>query len=109
MNQIIIPILCSLGGALLLWIGQAARSAIKKRADASYRVRVTSPEAEVLEKVVPALNAVLAVQRPTLDIVIALGEKGLGVEDIRVAEARGARQVFQDFLDRSAKIGAPCA
>ena len=101
MKDLILPILAAAGGALLFALISGAYHAARKR------IR-PSPEAETLAKVVPALNAVVQVQRPQLDLLIALGEAAQGKNNGNVTTAldgaREARGVFNNFLERSACI-----
>jgi hypothetical protein len=95
-KEILIGIASASGGALVVYLGGRIRHALSRR------VKVTSPESEAIEKMAPALNAMLAIQRPVLDVVVALGEKDLGKDDVRVAKAKGAAEAFNTFLDGAA-------
>jgi predicted membrane chloride channel (bestrophin family) len=101
MNPILVGALSAAGGALLVAIGGSLYHVARKR------IR-PSPDAETLAKVVPAVNAVLQVQRPQLDLLIALGEAAQGKNNGNVTTAldgaREARGVFNEFLERAARI-----
>jgi hypothetical protein len=99
MNALIVGILSGSGGVVLAAVVTAIYHAARKR------IR-PSPEAETLAKMVPAVNAMLAVQEPTLTVVIAIGEKVLGADDEDVKIAKTARSSFKEFMGKAICIEA---
>jgi hypothetical protein len=99
----IIPAL--IGGAAMLVI-----SSIYKLIETSVRRRVTvrSPEAQAIAKIVPAVNALLSIQAPQSEALIALleAQKGLinGNVENALVNMRKANVKFDRFLEDSAMV-----
>lgn len=112
MRDIIIGIACTCAGAILIYIGGWIRKFLAKRLKVEGPLEVQmKKQGAILEKVVPALNAVVEVQRPQLDLLIALGEAAQGncngnIEKA-LLKANAGRDSFASFLDGTAKIEEP--
>lgn len=102
MKEILIGVLSAGGGALIISIGALVRRAIWRR------VRVSSPEAEQLKQVVPAVNALLEIQGPQTEALIALLEAQQGKCNGNVEKAlhvaSAARDRFDGFLRKAAQV-----
>lgn len=98
------PIVVALLTALIMWLAGWARTFLAKR------VRVRSPEAAMLEQVVPAVNVLISTQGPVLDGVKTLLEVAQGTCNGNVEDALGkirpACERFEKFRDDAAKVGA---
>jgi hypothetical protein len=103
------PIVVALLTALVMWIAGWVRSYLARR------ITVQGPEAaeikrqrEVLEKTVSAVNTLIDIKGPELDLLIALGEAAQGKNNGNVTAAltcaREARSTFKGFLGRAACI-----
>lgn len=101
MNAVLIGALGAAGGALLVAIGSALYHAARKRIRPSL-------EAEAVNKIVPTVNLLVAIQGPSLDLMIAIGEKTLGADEQVVKDARESRDSYQQFLKSSAEIKVAC-
>ena len=101
-NEILVGISSAAGGAMIIYMGGKARKYIGKR------VKIESPEAATLAQVVPAVNALIQIQGPQTDALIALLEASKGQcngnVDRALATAREGRAGFQKFLTESAKV-----
>jgi hypothetical protein len=91
-----------IGAFILTAILRTAEKAISKR------VTVKSPEAKALDKIVPAINAVLEIQGPQTCAMIAMleAQKGYcnGNVDRALEEMEQAKAKYDKFLQDSAKV-----
>jgi len=91
-----------IGAFILTSLLRMAESAIKKR------VTVRSPESVAIEKIVPALNAVLEIQGPQTQAMIAMleAQKGYcnGNVDTALESMQIAKMKYDNFLQDSARI-----
>jgi ABC-type glucose/galactose transport system permease subunit len=103
------PIIIALLTALLMWLAGWVRTFLAKR------VHVASPDAEAIkkngetiEKTVAAVNCLIEIKGPELDMLIALGEAIQGQNNGNVTTAldgaRAARRSFRGFLGKAACI-----
>lgn len=102
MRETIIGITSGAGVLVLAWLASRFRAYLARR------VKVASPEAQTLAKVVPAVNALLDIQGPQTDALIALLEatqgKCNGNVDAALKTTREARASFGEFLTDSARV-----
>ncbi len=98
MKEIIIGIAISCGAALLIFVAAWIRKAFSRN----------SREASQLGKIVPAVNALLEMQGPQTEALIALLEaqqgKCNGNVERALDTATAARDKFDGFLRKSAKV-----
>jgi len=91
-----------IGAFILTALLRMAEKAIGKR------VTVKSPESKAIEKIVPALNAVLEIQGPQTQAMIAMleAQKGYcnGNVDRALEEMEQAKARYDKFLRDSAKV-----
>lgn len=103
MNDIIIGVASAVGSAVLIYTGGLIKTAVRRR------VTIRSPESVAIAKMVPAVNALVEVQGPQLEALVALLEatKGIcnGNVDRALETTQDARQRFHSFLEQSAKVG----
>lgn len=96
------PIAVSLITAAAMWIAGWVRVFLARR------VRVQSPDAETINKLVPAVNCLLETKGPELEMLIALGEAMQGKNNGNVTGAltstRAAKTKFEKFRTDAAKI-----
>ncbi|CAK0777462.1 hypothetical protein CCP3SC15_5800001 [Gammaproteobacteria bacterium] len=104
-NETIIGIASAAGGATVIFFGGRIFRYIARR------IRVSSPEAETLAQVVPAVNALIKIQGPQTDALIALLEASKGQcngnVDRALEVARRGREDFIGFLRDSARVEIP--
>lgn len=102
MNETLAAAAGIIGTFILMSILRMAETAIRKR------VSVRSPEAKAIEKIVPALNAVLEIQGPQTQAMIAMleAQKGYcnGNVDTALDSMRIAKVKYDSFLQDSAKV-----
>lgn len=102
MNEVVIGVASAAGGALLIYLGSLVRSFISRRIYTDRR------ESTTLAMVVPAVNALLDIQGPQTEALIALLEaqqgKCNGNVDKALKTASAARERFDGFLLNSARI-----
>jgi hypothetical protein len=91
-----------IGTFILTALLRTAETAIKRR------VIVRSPESAAIDKIVPALNAVLEIQGPQSQAMIAMleAQKGYcnGNVDTALDDMKAAKVKYDRFLQDSAKI-----
>lgn len=103
------PIVAGIIGGALMWIGGWVRTFLAKR------LRLETPmskelerQCKTLDEVVPAVNALVKVQGPQLDLLIALGEAAQGKNNgnvtMALTSARKGRDSFNNFIDEAARI-----
>jgi hypothetical protein len=97
------PVLVALATAMAMWIAGWVRTFLAKR------IHVQSPEAETIEAIRPAVNALLEANGPMMHGIIAILEAQQGQCNGNVTEAlrvnRSAKSKFDEFLVESAKVG----
>jgi len=102
MNSILAAAAGMIGAFILTAILRTTESALRKR------ISVRSPEAKAIERIVPALNAVLEIQGPQTHAMIAMleAQKGYcnGNVDLALEEMRVAKSKYDNFLQDSAKV-----
>jgi uracil-DNA glycosylase len=88
--------------AFVMWTGGWVRTFLAKR------VRVQSPDAETVAKLVPRVNLLIDMKEPEINLLIALGEAAQGQNNGNVTTAltgaRGAREEYRKFLGKTACI-----
>jgi DNA-binding transcriptional LysR family regulator len=103
MNSTLIAALSILGTMVLTSLYGLATTAIRKR------VRIRSPEAQAIEQMVPAVNALLEAQPSQMTALVAIleAQKGIcnGNVDAALVETREAANRFNHFLMSQARIG----
>jgi hypothetical protein len=106
------PIVVALLTAFAMWMAGWVRTFLAKR------VRVQGPEAEALkkqgetlEKLVPAVNCLLEMKGPEIDLLIAVAEAAQGHNNGNVTaaleRAYPAREGFKVFQTKAACIEVP--
>lgn len=96
------PILVALATATAIWLGGMIRSFVGRR------VHIQSPEAAMLEQLVPAVNILIEVQGPQMVALTAIleAQKGIcnGNVDAALDTTRSAKKSFDDYLVGTAKV-----
>lgn len=102
MTGTLIAALAMLGTMILTSLYGLAAAALRKR------VTIRSPEARVIEQLVPTVNALLEMQGPQTRALIAILEAQKGQCNGNVDEAlmvtRAAHARFNEFLTDSARV-----
>ncbi len=100
------PIAVALLTALAMWVAGWVRVFLARR------VRVQSPDAELVRKLVPAVNCLIETKGPELEMLIALGEAMQGKNNGNVTDAlkrmRPAQERFEKFRTEATKIEVSC-
>ncbi len=88
--------------AFVMWVGGWVRTFLARR------VRVQSPDADTVAKLVPRVNLLIDMKEPELNMLIALGEAAQGLNNGNVKDAligtRAARDQYRKFLGKAACI-----
>lgn len=96
------PVAVALATAFAMWVAGWVRTFL------AHRVKVQSPEAEAIRKIVPAVNMLVEMKDPELTMLIALGEAMQGKNNGNVTNAltdtRNTRDAYRKFLGKAAYI-----
>jgi len=102
MSEALVAALAALGTMIMSSLYHLAASAVRKR------VTVRSPEAKTIDQLVPLVNALIEVQGPQMQGIIAIleAQKGQcnGNVDAALEVNRAAKKKFDEFLVTSAKV-----
>jgi len=103
MNETLIAALSVLATMIAASLYGLATTAIRKR------VHIRSPESQAIEQIVPAVNALMEMQGPQTQALIAIleAQKGIcnGNVDSALETTREAKDRFERFLLGQARIG----
>lgn len=102
MNETLTAALAAIGTLIVASIYNLIATAVRKR------VTVRSPEAKAIDQLVPLVNALIEVQGPQMQGIIAIleAQKGQcnGNVDAALEVNRAAKKKFDEFLVTSAKV-----
>jgi hypothetical protein len=88
------PIAVALSTAAIMWAAGWVRVFLAKR------VRVHSPDSEAIAKIVPAVNMLIEIKGPELEMLVALGEAMQGKNNGNVTGALKSTRNIQERFDQ---------